>query len=269
MAAKLVRPVVVLELPGDPALVRDLVAGGVFVPGCVLAINEDLELVVRGSNDELTVAARVVWIERDKGAGLQLIGCDTVMRQRIARMAGSEKEPREPEEPTSAAEPREPEEPASAAEPTESEESTNSEDDEVVRKIPRNVHERLRGLSLAQQVKLAHTGEIHERIILERMYGKNVWEALLRNPKLTGPEVARIARMGAVPRVLIEIIVNNGAWLQIPEVRRALLSNPRMGVDQILRVLRLLPKHELKLAAIQTAYPFAVRDQARRMLRDD
>ncbi len=293
MAAKAARPVVVLELSGDPALVRDLAAGGVFVPGCALAINEDCELVIRGGDDELTIAARVVWIERDKGAGLQLIGCDTEVRQRITRMVSSEKEPREQEDLATAQEPTEPEEPTELEEPTEPEESTERKeptaapepgepeeptgdgvaadhaDDEVVRKIPRNVHERLRGLSLAQQVKLAHSGEIHERIVLERMYGKNVWEALLRNPRLTGPEVARIGRMGALPRVLIEIIVNNGAWLQIPEVRRALLSNPRMGVDQILRVLRLLPKHELKLAAIQTAYPFAVRDQARRMLRED
>jgi hypothetical protein len=29
-----------------------------------------------------------------------------------------------------------------------------------------------------------------------------------------------------------------------------------------------MPKHELKLAAIQTAYPFAVRNAARAMLKD-
>lgn len=136
-------------------------------------------------------------------------------------------------------------------------------------RAPANVHERLRHLSLAEQVRLAHKGEVQERIVLERLYGKTVWEALLRNPRLTGPEVARIARMGALPRVLLELIVKNGGWLQIPEVRRALLANPRMSVDQIVRVLRLLPKHELKLATIQTAYPFAVRDAARRLFRAD
>ena len=130
------------------------------------------------------------------------------------------------------------------------------------------MHERLRGLSLVQQVKLAHTGEVSERIVLERMYGKNVWEALLRNQRLTGPEVARIARMGALPRPLVELIFGNGGWLQIPEVRRALLSNPRLGTDQIIRVLRLMPKHELKLATMQTAYPMAVRDAARRLMKE-
>jgi hypothetical protein len=138
-----------------------------------------------------------------------------------------------------------------------------------LRDIPRTLHDRLRGLTLAQQVKLAQTGEAQERIVLERLYGKHVWDALLHNPRLTGPEVARIARMGALPRTQIELVLNNGAWLQIPEVRRALLGNPRLGTDQIVRVLRLTPKAELKLASIQTAYPLAVRDAAKKLLRDN
>ena len=133
---------------------------------------------------------------------------------------------------------------------------------------PRNVHERLRGLNLAAQIKLATSGELHERIVLERLYGKNVWETLLRNPRLTAPEVSRIARYGSLPRVLLELILANNAWLQVPEVRRALLSNPRLGNDQIMKVLRLTPKHELKLAAVQTAYPHAVRNAAKMLLRD-
>ena len=66
------------------------------------------------------------------------------------------------------------------------------------------LHERLRGLTLVQQHKLAAHGELSERIILERLYGKNVWEALLRNPRLSGPEVARIARMPALARPLLD-----------------------------------------------------------------
>ncbi|MBC7976745.1 MAG: hypothetical protein H7138_17360 [Myxococcales bacterium] len=137
------------------------------------------------------------------------------------------------------------------------------------RRFPRNVNERLGGLPLALQIKMATQGELHERIVLERLYGKNVWETLLRNPRLTAPEVSKIARYGSLPRILLEIIVGNNAWLQIPEVRRALLSNPRLGVDQIMKVLRLTPKHELRLAAIQTAYPHAVRNAAKMMMRGE
>jgi hypothetical protein len=99
------------------------------------------------------------------------------------------------------------------------------------------------------------------------MYGKSVWEALLRNPRISPPEVARIARMGTLPVPLVELIVSNGSWLRNPEIRRALLQNLRLGAEMIPRVLRMLPKHELKLVPTQTAYPPAVRDLARKLLR--
>jgi hypothetical protein len=255
------RPTVVLDLSGDHKLARDLAAGGVFVPGCALEINQDCELVVRSGTDEVRVAATVVWVDGTRGAGLQLVGCDGDAKQRLAALAGRTQSPSIPPPITEQIAVDEPD--------TEPIDRVDPETDDDDSPVARNMHERLRGLSLAQQIKLAHKGEVSERIVLERMYGKNVWEALLRNPRLTGPEVARIARMGALPRQMMEIIVGNGAWLQIPEVRRALLSNPRLGTDQILRVLRLLPKHELKLAALQTAYPMAVRDNARKMLREN
>jgi hypothetical protein len=271
---------VVLELAGDHKLARDLVAGGVFVPGYDLPMNEDCELVLRGAGGELRVAARVVW-SNGAGVGLQLEGCGPELKQRIAALAGGTDVQPAPQ--PAAAHESDVDDEAEGREATGEEAGgeaadqggndgaegdEGSEGDEASRKIALNVHERLRGLTLAQQLKLAQHGEVSERIVLERLYGKNVWDALLRNPRLTGPEVARIARMGSLPRPQIEIIVGNGAWLQIPEVRRALLGNPRLSPDQVMRVLRLLPKHEVKLAAMQTAYPHAVRDAAKRMLRE-
>jgi len=133
-------------------------------------------------------------------------------------------------------------------------------------RIPRNVAERVRALTAVQQLKLARDGELSERVALERLLGKAVWEALLRNPRITPPEVARIARMGTAPAPLLEQICATAAWLRAPEVRRALLANPRLSSEQIARVLKLLPKHELRLVPVQSAYPPAVRDAARRLL---
>jgi hypothetical protein len=64
------------------------------------------------------------------------------------------------------------------------------------------------------------------------------------------------------------LIVGNTAWLRSPEVRRALLGNLRLTPDMIPRILRLLPKHELKLVPNQSAYALAVRDAARKLLKD-
>jgi hypothetical protein len=390
---------VVIELAGHAALARDLAAGGVFVPGCTLAMAQECELVVCGAHHQLSLPARVVYIDEQRGAGLELIGFSTAMRAQLAELAplaqGSQDdlalptddgaapipEDRDDEYRTlpvptgvhavpdpvgldddlavpveevddlhtmpvwtssrirlvevdrdpAAAVPGVAEPPASnlghsdpefaiagieadaaffdaQAAPAEPDPMPDAAPEAIPLEVaeveldaiadaeleagpdagpdagaaagpaagdgstaraPRHVHERLRGLTLAAQLKLAASGELHERIVLERLYGKNVWETLLRNPRLTPPEVSRIARYGALPRVLLEIILGNATWLQVPEVRRALLTNPRLGTDQILKVLRLTPRHELRLAAIQTAYPHAVRQAARLLLRGE
>ncbi len=273
---------VVLELAGEHKLARDLVAGGVFVPGETIPLNEECELVLRDAVDEIRVRAIVVFANGD-GVGLQLHNCDADLKQRIASLGADHSPQQRPsldelvpiggDEPDGTGDGTTGETTAETTENTGDEPTAETPQQAAARdaedkKIGSNVHERMRGLPLAQQLKIAHHGELSERVVLERLYSKNVWEALLRNTRLTGPEVARIARMGSLPRPLMEIIVGNGGWLQIPEVRRALLTNPRLGTDQIIRILRMLPKHELKLAAMQTIYPMGVRDQAKKLMKD-
>jgi hypothetical protein len=130
----------------------------------------------------------------------------------------------------------------------------------------RPLHERVRALSAGDRWRLASTGEHSERVALERAFGKAVWEALLQNPKITVGEVTRLARMATMPAPLLDHIVNNNAWLSVPQIRRALLSNSRLDQPMILRVLRLTPPAELKLVPMQTAYPTAVRSLARTLL---
>ncbi len=299
----------VIELAGDAQFARDLEVGGVFVPGCSLRLAEECDLVVRGASLQLSLPARVVYVEHQRGAGLELIGFSNELKARLAELGPAQPEPgleMTEELDTSSLSDGQIDlarlaeydlAPVASVATIDLSTLASAGDDDLEldlsmlddlaadepppdalargtrrsvaeSRAPRNVHERLRGLSLAAQVKLAAQGELHERIVLERLYGKNVWEALLRNPRLTAPEVARIARFGSLPRVLLEMIVGNGTWLQVPEVRRALLANPRLGTDQVIKVLRLTPKHELRLAAVQTAYPFAVRNAARMLLKE-
>ena len=93
-----------------------------------------------------------------------------------------------------------------------------------------------------------------------------MWEGLLQNPKLTLPEVARIARKGSAPRPLIEQIVDNPAWIQSPLVRRALLTNPRVSSEGILKLLRITPRPELKVICKTNTYSTQVREAARKVL---
>jgi hypothetical protein len=115
-------------------------------------------------------------------------------------------------------------------------------------------------------MRRARDGELTERTALERVYGKAVWEPLLQNQRISPPEVARIARKGAIPKPLIDVITANAAWLASAEIRRALLTNPRLTGAALERVLGACGRKELDLVASQVLYPMAARQAARRKL---
>ena len=127
------------------------------------------------------------------------------------------------------------------------------------------VSEKIRNLSFSEQQKVAREGGQAERTALERVYGKGVWEALLQNPRLTVIEVARISLKAGLPKTLLDTILSNPSWLSNGQVRRGLLTNPRLGREQVVKVLRAMPRHELKLAPKQSIYSAAVREAARRL----
>jgi hypothetical protein len=305
------RPRVVINID-DANCARDLSAGGMFVgpdaiaaSGCTLSFNDEIDLGVRGATGELTLHARVVFVDPAKGAGLELVGFGPEMKAKIAELQPvsaplpvlTEPPPIElldldapetteridlfeaadlaadndtPAPDSTEADRTEADstEGAGTDEPPEDDGDTSAEGTER-KKLALTMHERLRGLTMVEQIKKANSADPSERMTLERIYGKTVWEALLRNPRLTAPEVSRLARLGTMPRTLIELIVNNGSWMQVPEIRRALLTNPRLGTDQILRVLRLLSKNELKVASSLMTYTFAVRDAAKKLLKTE
>jgi len=129
-----------------------------------------------------------------------------------------------------------------------------------------SLQDRVRTLSGAEQLRLAAAGTLAERTVLERLYGPTVWETLLRNPRLTVPEAARIGRKASLPRPLVELIAGNAPWLASGEVQRALLSNPRSSQAVIQKVLSAMSRHDLQLVPQQTAYPEPVRAAAKKRL---
>jgi hypothetical protein len=275
------RPSFVIDVRAQPSnLERDVRSGGLFVQGVHHPLNQDCEVTFCFDDIEQRFDARVVFSDV-QGIGLELFVMPpdrVALADRIRLARGTRQNLAPPPAAREFAEPDAVDDAPSGAgavtdegreqvSTDEVDEVDEADDADSARRAPL-LHERVRNLSVAEQLRLAQRGEHQERVLLERLYGRTVWEALLRNPRLTAAEVARIARMGALPKPLLEIIVGNAAWLQVPEVRRALLTNPRLASEMIPRVLRLLPKHELKLVPAQLAYPSAVRDVARRMLRE-
>jgi len=209
---------------------NELAHGRAFVPGAegVTALTP-CELVIEHAGRSHRLAAEVVFVKEGNpghGVGLQLASLDPTALEALRSFV-------------------------------------DSADDE---KLALSLQERIRSLTPVEQQRLAAAGALSERTALERMYGPSVWETLLRNARLTVPEVARIGRKGTLPRPLVDVIAANPSWLAAPEVQRALLSNPRSSPVVVEKVLRGLARSDLQLVPQQTAYPGTVREAAKRML---
>jgi hypothetical protein len=235
--------VLVLKLDvGDPAALRALFEDQlskrrVFVPGADAGAEPGAcELAIEHAGRAHRVAAEVVYVraeEPGRGVGLSLAAMDGAAMDALRAFACPEERGERGE--------REGERAATG-------------------------HDSLRGLSSAEQQRMAASAGLSERIALERMYGPNVWETLLRNPRLTIPEVARIARKGTLPRPLVDVIAAAASWLAAPEVQRALLSNPRASAAVVSKILHAMPRNDLARVPQQTAYPTTVRAAAKKLL---
>jgi hypothetical protein len=210
---------------------RELLHSGYFLrDGEALREREHCRLILHHpAGGRLELEAEVVWLSPE-GVGLQLLHFDEDLKQRLHDFV----------------------------------------DD--VRPVARVAHQanpylRLRSLPLAEQLRRARSGELQDRVALERLYGKSVWETLLTNPRLTVAEVSRLARKGTLPLPLVDLIAGNEGWISNPEVRRSLLSNPRLRGRSLERILSVIPRAELKLIEQQTAYPSHVREAARRRVK--
>ncbi len=105
---------------------------------------------------------------------------------------------------------------------------------------------RIKSLAVPQKLKLAEEGNFTQRNLLFRMYGKLVFDSLLKNPRITEPEVAKLAKLGTLPPPLFQVICMRPDWLRSERIRNNLLANPRTPVGIMQRVVSKLSKQELR-----------------------
>jgi hypothetical protein len=238
--------------------------GRAFVPGasglpqrapCTLHIEHP------AGGAALDLQAEAVWTSENPdalGVGLELVNFNAEARDSLRAFVASAAEPPRA---VSGTRPRQlPLEDLAAA--TE-EEAPESE----LTPIERNLHDRVRSLSLADRDTLARQGNMPERVALERRYGGSLWEALLQNPAITTREVCRMAKSGNLPTGLVTLIVSNAGWLADPGIRNALLQNPRVSGLHLERLLRSMSQNDLAHLSENSGVRLQVRQSAKRLIR--
>jgi hypothetical protein len=112
-----------------------------------------------------------------------------------------------------------------------------------------NAWDRIRSLSQMEKLLLAVKAERSERAVLLQDNDPRVLLSLLRNPRLTVDEVARMAKSSFLTYQIADVILKAGQWMSSLDVRLALINNPKTPPAFALRILPTLPDGDVRAIA--------------------
>jgi hypothetical protein len=138
-------------------------------------------------------------------------------------------------------------------------------DDRADRK--QSAWDRMRGLSQTEKLLLAVKAEKTDRAILLQDNDPRVLLSLLRNPRITVEEVARMAKSSFLNFQIADVITKSPQWAGNLEVRLALIHNPKTPQAFALRILPTLPDSEIRAIA-RAGTSMALKQAALRRLQE-
>jgi hypothetical protein len=112
-----------------------------------------------------------------------------------------------------------------------------------------NTWDRIRGLSQMEKLLLAIKAERSERALLLQDNDPRVLLSLLRNPRLTVDEVARLAKSSFLNFQIADVIAKTTQWMSSMDVRLGLIRNPKTPPAMALQILPSLPESEVRSIA--------------------
>jgi hypothetical protein len=112
-----------------------------------------------------------------------------------------------------------------------------------------NAWDRMRGLSQMEKLLLAVKAERSERALLLQDNDPRVLLSLLRNPRITVDEIARVAKSSYLNYQIADVIMKTTQWMSSIDVRLALIRNPKTPEAFALRILPTLPEIEIRAIA--------------------
>ena len=102
-----------------------------------------------------------------------------------------------------------------------------AEPEEEKRELAPTVAEQIRAMTITEKSMLAKRANLAERRVLMQDTNPKIQEFLLRNPRLTEPEIAWLAKnpTSAIPTLLT--IIQHKEWMGTDAIRQGILTNPK------------------------------------------
>jgi hypothetical protein len=129
-----------------------------------------------------------------------------------------------------------------------------------------NVWDRIRALSQMEKLLLAVKADRSERALLLQDNDPRVLLSLLRNPRLTVDEVARLAKSSFLNYQIADVIIKTSQWMSSLDVRLGLMHNSKTPPAFAMRILPTLPESEIRSIA-RAGSSMALKTAALRMLQ--
>jgi hypothetical protein len=123
----------------------------------------------------------------------------------------------------------------------------DSSDDSLEKK--QNIWDRVRALSQMEKLLLAVKADRTERALLLQDNDPRVLLSLLRNPRLTVDEVARLTKSSFLNFQIADVIMKTTQWMSNIDVRLGLIHNAKTPPAFALRILPTLPESEVRSIA--------------------
>ena len=112
-----------------------------------------------------------------------------------------------------------------------------------------NAWDRIRTMPQMEKILLAVKADRSERALLLQDNDPRVLLSLLRNPRLTVDEVARLAKSSFLTYQIADVIMKTAQWMASLDVRLGLINNPKTPPAFALRILPTLPDADVRAIA--------------------
>ncbi len=124
----------------------------------------------------------------------------------------------------------------------------------------------IKNLSVKDKMILAPKADKAERAILLRDLNASVARLIIRNPRISESEIAQMSKDFAVPSDVLEMISKNRKWIQNPEIRLAIVKNPRTPTPLAVAQLNYLQVKDLAVLAKSQNIRETIKNEAFKLL---
>lgn len=121
-------------------------------------------------------------------------------------------------------------------------------------------------MGVGEKIKTALTGDKEWRSILIKDSNKLVNGAVVKNPRITEPEILAISKSAIQNDEIIRVICHNKEWVKNYEIRKALVLNHKTPLPVALRFLSFLTEKDLGSIAKSKNVSSVLANSARRTL---